>query len=405
MRDEVFQGMFENPRISREYFHVYLVGKYTIPISIAGHLFLMIFFFTIGVIPLAVFNIFSVIVWVIAYLIGLRGKQVEAMTMGFSEILLHAVTAVYFLGWRSGFYVYIIGVVSYIFLFPTKKLTGKILFSAALCLMYVGLNLYTSAFPPVYAIDPLFLTVFENYNGTILIFLIGYMSYFYSRSSSRVEKALDNELARSDALLLNILPESIARRLQSSEGRVTIADSFESVTVLFADIAGFTPFSAKNPPEKVVEILNEIFSMFDILSEKHGLEKIKTIGDSYMLAGGLPEQCADHAECVAEAAFDMLDTLEELRNSRDIPLYIRIGIASGPAVAGVIGTKKFTYDLWGDTVNTASRMESHGETGRVHCAHGTYELLKDRYVFEPRGEIDVKGKGRVKTYFLTGRKY
>ena len=404
MNNEMFRGLFGNPNISREYFHVYLVGKYTIPVSIAGHLFLLISFFALGIYPLAIVNIFSVAIWVTAYIIGLRGRQFEAMFIGITEILIHAVLAIYFLGWRSGFYIYIAGVISYIFLFPSRKLTGKILFSGGLCLLYIALNLYTGYFPPVITVDPIILTIFENYNGVILIFLIGYMSYYYSKSSSRVEKALDKELGRSDALLLNILPEQIARRLSKSEGRVTIADRYSSVTVLFADIAGFTPFSAKNPPEKIVEILNEIFSMFDILCERHGLEKIKTIGDSYMLAGGLPVECVDHTERVAEMALDMIDTMEKLRTENDIPLYIRIGMSEGPVVAGVIGMKKFTYDLWGDTVNTASRMESHGEIGKVHVSESVYLALRDKYKFAERGEIEVKGKGKVKTYFLTGRK-
>jgi class 3 adenylate cyclase len=404
MNNEMFRGLFGNPNISREYFHVYLVGKYTIPVSIAGHLLLLISFFVLGIYPLAIVNIFSIAIWVTAYIIGLRGRQFEAMFIGITEILIHAVLAIYFLGWRSGFYIYIAGVISYIFLFPSRKLTVKILFSGGLCLLYIALNIYTGHFPPVITVDPLVLTIFENYNGVILIFLIGYMSYYYSKSATKVEKALDKELGRSDALLLNILPEQIAGRLRKSEGRVTIADRYSSVTVLFADIAGFTPFSAKNPPEKIVEILNEIFSMFDILCERHGLEKIKTIGDSYMLAGGLPVECADHTERVADMALDMIDTMEKLRTENGIPLCIRIGMSEGPVVAGVIGMKKFTYDLWGDTVNTASRMESHGEIGKVHVSESVYLALREKYKFTERGEIEVKGKGKVKTYFLAGRK-
>jgi class 3 adenylate cyclase len=381
------------------------VGKYTIPVSVAGHLFLLFFFFALGIYPLAIVNIFSVAVWILAYFISQRGRQFAAMVIGFFEILLHAVLALYFLGWRSGFHIYIIAVISYIFLFPTRRLVWKIVFTSALCLLYIALNLYTGQFPPVFTLDPVFMTIFENYNGAILIFLVGYMSYYYSKSSSKVEKALDKELGRSDALLLNILPEQIAHRLRKSEGRVTIADRYSSVTVLFADIAGFTPFSAKNPPEKIVEILNEIFSMFDILCEMYGLEKIKTIGDSYMLAGGLPVECGDHCERTADMALDMIESMERLRADNGIPLCIRIGMSEGPVVAGVIGTKKFTYDLWGDTVNTASRMESHGEIGKVHCSESVYAALKDKYQFKKRGEIEVKGKGKVQTYFLEGRKF
>jgi adenylate cyclase len=172
------------------------------------------------------------------------------------------------------------------------------------------------------------------------------------------------------------------------------------VSVLFADVADFTPFAERMEPERLVGVLDEIFSAFDALTERHALEKIKTIGDAYMVAGGLPEPRVDHAEAIAALAIDMQAELARIGSALGLGLAIRIGIDSGPVVAGVIGRRKFIYDLWGDTVNTASRMESHGVAGRIQVTEATYRRLRDRYRFEDRGELEIKGKGRVRTYLL-----
>ncbi len=206
---------------------------------------------------------------------------------------------------------------------------------------------------------------------------------------------------KSEALLLNILPGPIAERLKS--GQNIIADHHDAVTVLFADIVGFTVLSARTPPVMLVGLLNEIFTLFDDLAAEHGLEKIKTIGDAYMAVGGLPDPRPDHAEAVADMALAMRDRLPHLPFSDLVPLQVRIGIHTGPVVSGVIGKRKFIYDLWGDTVNTASRMESHGVPGEVHLSGATAELLKGKFDLEARGPIQVKGKGEMRTYILKGR--
>lgn len=227
---------------------------------------------------------------------------------------------------------------------------------------------------------------------SIIVFLL--LRYFIQET----EKARD----RSERLLLNILPKPIADRLKR-EPR-TIADSYTEVTVLFADLVDFTKISAGFGPEELVALLNDIFSAFDQLADRLGLEKIKTIGDAYMVVGGLPAPLSTHAEAVAEMALAMQETLDRICAQRGTSqLLLRIGVHTGPVIAGVIGQKKFIYDLWGDTVNTASRMESHGVPGRIQVTQATYERLHARYVFEPRGTIDVKGKGPMSTYFLLGR--
>ncbi len=216
------------------------------------------------------------------------------------------------------------------------------------------------------------------------------------------EEALYAEQEKSERLLLNILPKVIADRLKQSQG--VIADSYESVTVLFADIVGFTKISSEMSPQDLVDLLNLIFSNFDQLCETYGLEKIKTIGDAYMVAGGIPTPTDSHAEAIACMALDMVDKIAELRELTNRQLQVRIGIHTGAVIAGVIGTQKFIYDLWGDTVNVASRMESHSEVGKIQVTADVYRLLKQRFELEERGAIAVKGKGQMQTYWLNGRK-
>ena len=216
------------------------------------------------------------------------------------------------------------------------------------------------------------------------------------------EAALRQARKRSELLLLNILPQPIAERLK--RGERTIAENFKNVTVMFADLVDFTKFSAQTSPKELVELLNVIFSNFDRLAQQHSIEKIKTIGDAYMVVAGLPMPRRDHARAIAEMALDMQTAIVQLNADLSKTFQLRIGIHSGPVVAGVIGIRKFSYDLWGDTVNTASRMESQGIPGSIQVSATTYEHLRDQYLFEERSPIQVKGKGEMITYLLIGRK-
>lgn len=217
-----------------------------------------------------------------------------------------------------------------------------------------------------------------------------------------LQAELDRERARSEQLLLNVLPKPIGERLKRNEA--PIADTFPEVTILFSDLVGFTEMSARFVAADLVEMLNEIFSEFDALAQVHGVEKIKTIGDAYLAVAGIPVPRDDHAEAMAEMALDMLHVQQRFAERRRLPLEMRIGMNSGPVVAGVIGKHKFTYDLWGDAVNVASRMESHGVAGRIQVSEATCRKLADRYVTEARGVVDLKGKGPTKTWWLLGRK-
>jgi guanylate cyclase len=225
-----------------------------------------------------------------------------------------------------------------------------------------------------------------------LVFMM--VSYFVGQKNMFQQK--------SEALLLNILPREIAAILKN-ESR-TIADQYDEASVLFADMVGFTPLSAQLPPVEMVELLNEVFSFFDSLLDKYGVEKIRTIGDSYMVASGIPRHRPDHAQALARMALEMRDYISghTFRNGQRVSF--RIGINSGPMVAGVIGRRKFVYDVWGDAVNIASRMESHGLGGAVQITQTTYELIKDEFVCEPRGNLNVKGRGEMGAWLVISAK-
>lgn len=215
-------------------------------------------------------------------------------------------------------------------------------------------------------------------------------------------REIQTEREKSERLLLNILPPPIAERLK--DGEVVIADNYAEVTVLFADIVGFTSISAEMLPATLIILLNEIFSAFDQLAGHFGLEKIKTIGDNYLIVGGLPTPRPDHAEAIADMALGMQREMPRFHTETGEAVQIRVGLHSGPVVAGVIGRQKFSYDLWGATVNIASRMQSQGVPGKIQVTEAVYQCLQDKYAFEERGIIPVKHIGEMRTYFLTGKK-
>jgi adenylate cyclase len=236
----------------------------------------------------------------------------------------------------------------------------------------------------------------------VWVFIIATV-WFALRETARAEEAMEIEYQRSESLLANILPASIAERLKDPAHNI-IADRYEDASILFADIAGYTKRASDTPPTELVRFLDALYTDLDALVDRHGLEKVKTSGDSYMVVSGVPEPRPDHLEALASLALDMAEAVSGLTDpqGREVPL--RIGVASGPVVAGVVGARKFFYDVWGDAVNVAARMESTDVEGRIQVPDNVYQLLSERFEFEERGEIDVKGKGLMLTWYLTGRR-
>jgi adenylate cyclase len=234
--------------------------------------------------------------------------------------------------------------------------------------------------------------------GTVVFGLLAQ----FVRQREEALAALRVEQDRAETLLLNILPRSIAERLKTDTA--TIADQFAEASILFADVVDFTPMSDRLQPAEVVGLLDHLFTHFDLLAERYGVEKIKTIGDAYMVAAGVPTPRVDHARAMALLALDMREAMSSDDAVGHLDLELRIGINSGPVVAGVIGRKRFLYDLWGDAVNMASRMESHGTPGEIQVTRATYELLRDEFELEPRGTVPIKGKGDVETWYLVRRR-
>jgi class 3 adenylate cyclase len=294
------------------------------------------------------------------------------------------------------YWLWVIVVALHFVMFKNKAIWLKVYMSACLVLfMAIELNLFN-----VELINPQpdHVQIIMN-SVTLLTCLLSliYLTTVYINDIHRAEIDLEEANGKMENLLLNILPEQIAIRLQNK--RDTFADGFAECSVLFADIVGFTRLSANKPAEEIVSLLNDVFGKFDELTEKHGAEKIKTIGDAYMVAAGVPEANIEHASTLAKLALDMQQVVAAYPE-----LQIRIGINSGPVVAGIIGKKRFIYDLWGDTVNLASRMESHGLPDGIQVSEATYQLIKNQFDFEYRGGVNIKDKGVTTTYLLKNSK-
>lgn len=298
---------------------------------------------------------------------------------------------------KTHFYYLLIALASF-FTHPYEKRKTSYFIIIFVLVLFIGFEFFLPYIKPLVPLPKEYL-IFQTSTNNIsfALMLTGFSFYIYS-IFKKAELSIILEHQKSKKLLENILPLAVIEKLR--ENPDSIAESFDECTVLFSDIVGFTEISRKLPAQELVSFLNEIFSIFDDLAEKYGLEKIKTIGDAYMVAGGLPEKQPFHAERVADFALEMIAAVQIFREKTSFPLQLRIGIHSGNAIAGVIGKKKFIYDLWGESVNTASRMESHGIPGQIQVSESTYIRLKDKFTFMERGILEVKGMGKVKSYFL-----
>ncbi len=368
----------------------------------AIHVGLLLVFWLMEIPALAVVNLLSAIVYLVAGWFNRRGYHTTTVVLALAELIVHQALCVYYIGWGAGFQYYLITITTVVFFLPPGRTASKLILVLLAPAAFLGLDVYARTAEPVYSVAPGTLMVFNTVNVAMVFGLLAFLAFNYSHAAEVAEARVDLERRRAESLLHNILPVPIAARLKAKPQ--VIADGFDSATILFSDIVGFTPLSERMSPARLVRLLNDIFSEFDDLVAESGLEKIKTIGDAYMVAAGVPQRRDDHAQAIADLALDMMEALKKRTDTPEGPLKMRIGICSGPVVAGVIGKRKFIYDLWGDSVNTAARMESHGIPGEIQVATPTYELLKDQYVFEARGTILVKGKGPMKAYLLKGRK-
>jgi class 3 adenylate cyclase len=377
------------------------------PVTLLVHLFYIFLFAVWDVRPLAIFNIFSVILWFVALLLWRKQRLILASALGMFEVLAHATLVIIFLGWGFGGQYYtvvlLVGIVL-ISLFPRRV---NLTLSVFIILLFIGWYYYTEFFLPLASAPPLQLTILNILNIAGSFGIVAAGSLYMVNEVEHADKL-------NEDLLNNVLPQSIVDRLKKNQGAISnpsqtqsegIAESFSAVSVLFADVVGFTTLSEQLTPQDTVDLLNEVFIAFDKLAEKYGVEKIRTIGDGYMVAAGAPLPLDDHAQALAAMALEMQDYMKRREATADIPLQVRIGINSGEAVAGIVGTTKFHYDLWGDMVNTASRMESHGLPGKIQIARPTYELIKEEFYSEPRGLLEVKGKGEMEAWFVTGARF
>ena len=289
------------------------------------------------------------------------------------------------------------------FLFSASERKHIVIFTVITALCFVGAVLWQELHMQPLLTVPEGLLAAQRWNSLVGIPFLSTAFGIYAFSTiHNAEQQVAREKEKTEKLLLNILPQGVAERFKNDQS--FLAEGYSSVSVLFADIVRFTSFAEKIAPNDLVKFLNAVFSRFDALTEIFGLEKIKTIGDAYMVAGGVPTPSDDHTRRVCQMALKMQEVVQDIKIPGGEPLHIRIGISTGPVTAGVIGVKKFIYDLWGDTVNTASRMESHSEAGSIQITGEVYELIKNEFDCKPRGEIQVKGKGAMTTYFLIGTK-
>lgn len=306
-------------------------------------------------------------------------------------------------GRQSNMHLYLIlGIVISFFMFSKEEKPYMFAVVSAAFGSFLGLEVWFLNHDALIEVNPFYSqTMRVVLNVGLVIYVLGFSFYIYS-IFLEAEKNLELEKAKSEDLLHNILPVEIASRLKTHHG--LIADRFDTTTILFADLVGFTSLSERLHPEDVVQLLNEVFSHFDALAERHGLEKIKTIGDAYMVVGGLPAAQTNPEEAIAEFALEAMEFVHAYVTRKEETLNMRVGINCGPVVAGVMGKKKFSYDLWGDSVNVAARMESYGIPGEIQVSQKAHEMLKEKYHFEERGWITVKGKGEMLTFLLKGRR-
>ena len=377
---------------------LYVIASANIPFAMLIHILYIPLFMWMKVPEMALVNIFSVIAWAFVLYSVRRMMFSTAWVIFTAEIMLHAGFCSHYVGWGFGNQYFLFTLVGMSFLLP-RKIYLSMTIAVAAIIEFVILSRWSNETP--WNENPDLLYLLNVINIVIALGISVFDTLHYQMIIHQTEAELNKANIKSERLLVNVFPLAILEKLKNKEE--TIADRFDCASVFFADIMGFTPLSEKLSPVELVNLLDKLFSLFDGLVIKHKVEKIKTIGDAYMVAAGVPTPIKNHAEQLANFALEFKLCLAEFNLKNNQSLRMRVGINSGPIVAGVIGKSRFIYDLWGDCVNTAARMESHGMAEEIHISEHTYKLISDKFTFESRGIIEVKGKGPMPTYFLRGQ--
>ena len=376
--------------------HARALGSVAYRATVLVHLWLVALFawFDVGV--LTGFHALAAFVSAGLLAVHARGGVTRAFVGSLALAGVQVALATWTIGWDTGYHLFLLPACVIAGLSPGVPARRRALIFAGAVAGYVGAFLLLAGHPPTHTLPA---WVVRAMWGTNLAGALGFVALW---GQGLVQRMLDAEAraaaehARSEALLANMLPTRIAARLKAGEH---VSEAHAEVSVVFADLAGFTVLAGRLPPAELVTLLDGLFSQVDALAERHGVQKIKTIGDAYMAAAGIPEACPDPAVRAVAFALDLLDALAPLADGPHA-LRVRVGVATGPVVAGVIGARTLAYDVWGDTVNTAARMESHGEPGRLHVDAATRARIGDAWPLIERGELDVKGKGRMRTWFV-----
>ena len=380
---------------------MFIIACYGFPLAWTVHAASLVIFWHLGFDVLVLWESAATTLWLVLWLVILMRRDVLRMALFLAtiiEIPLRAVLVTYYTGFATGFWTFLF---IPLLILPLSNFWSKrteLWLGALLCLALIGTVILPSFTDPRVTVDPEWQIFFLTTNLVSVAFIIFVLMFLTNRVVTNAETALQREHDRAEGLLKNILPDAIALRLK--DGEHLIADDHPEVSVIFADIVNFTEASAKLRPAELVETLNMVFTEFDQLAAKHGAEKIKTIGDAYMAVVGVPDATKDHATTAVDLALDMLDAARRISAKTHFPINLRIGVNSGPVVAGVIGESKFAYDLWGDAVNVAAHMESHGQPGSVLITEDTRAALGEAFTVTADGLREVKGKGAMPVFVV-----
>jgi adenylate cyclase len=362
------------------------------------HALMLLLFFALDIKELFYIQYLSLSIFAFAFYLNFRRKYFLSIALGVFEVIAHQIIVVALIGSESGFQYFLLGCGMIPFLLPPGKLLFKIVILLSSLIGFLLIIFIIGEQTPVYKLGSE-VTFWLNFSNISVAFVIlGIYGNYFTNAVKDTEDKLNMERDKSDSLLNNILPEHIANELKAT-GK-SEPKRFESMSIMFTDFKGFTELVASIPAVTLVEELNDIFSQFDDIMVEEGIEKIQTVGDAYLAACGIPKEDPDHAYKCVKAAKRMIAFLESRNAQSKIQWKMRVGIHSGPIVAGVVGKKKFAYDLFGDTINTASRFETASEPGKINVSSSTYEKIKGRFDCEYRGKIHAKGKGELDMYYV-----